>query len=290
MFGYVKVDSGELKGKYNELYKAFYCGLCRSMKKNVSWLYTSTLNYDFVFFAFLRTAASGEKPEFGVKRCSAHPLKKRRYVKDCESLKYTVNISLLFTYRKLCDDLKDLDTGFWKRQILRPVRFMLGRKLKRAEKDQAFRQAEDYINPHFERLTLLEGKKSNDLDAVCECSGKALGEAAGFGLDKANGQIAYHIGDMVGRFIYTIDACDDIENDEKSGSYNPLLLIYGSGEEAKKHFEEIDLAASQYLVQASRSAELLQCDSALCEIMKNVFEFGLGKEAMRIFNKKAGSK
>ena len=49
MFGYVKVDSGELKGKYNELYKAFYCGLCRSMKKNVSWLYTSTLNYDFVF-------------------------------------------------------------------------------------------------------------------------------------------------------------------------------------------------------------------------------------------------
>ena len=35
-------------------------------------------------------------------------------------------------------------------------------------------------------------------------------------------------GGLIGKYIYAADACDDYENDKKTGSYNPLL--YGEGD------------------------------------------------------------
>ena len=53
MFGYIKPDIPELKMKENELYKAVYCGLCKTMGKCTGCASQLTLNYDFAFLAML---------------------------------------------------------------------------------------------------------------------------------------------------------------------------------------------------------------------------------------------
>ena len=54
MFGYVKPYSQELLVKEYELYRAAYCGVCRSMKNNTGIFSPFTLSYDIVFLAFVR--------------------------------------------------------------------------------------------------------------------------------------------------------------------------------------------------------------------------------------------
>ena len=63
MFGYVRPYTPELLVKDNELYRATYCGLCRTMGKTTGKLSKLALSYDFVFLALLRFAVRGEKVE-----------------------------------------------------------------------------------------------------------------------------------------------------------------------------------------------------------------------------------
>ena len=49
MFGYIRPVTAELKVKEYELYRAVYCGLCRSLGKCTGCASKLTLNYDFVF-------------------------------------------------------------------------------------------------------------------------------------------------------------------------------------------------------------------------------------------------
>ena len=81
MFGYVKPQNGELLVKQSEFYRAVYCGLCRSMRKGHGFLTSFSLSYDFAFLTVIRVAAAEEKCEAEMRRCPAHPLKKRAVIK-----------------------------------------------------------------------------------------------------------------------------------------------------------------------------------------------------------------
>ena len=53
MFGYVMPYKLELKIKDYEMFKAYYCGLCISIKENFSNLCRLSLNYDMTFLGIL---------------------------------------------------------------------------------------------------------------------------------------------------------------------------------------------------------------------------------------------
>ena len=65
---------------------------------------------------------------------------------------------------------------------------------------------------------------ADSLDRAADPTGRLMSELMdGFETSKQSKTLramGYHIG----RFIYYIDAIDDLENDRKSGAYNPLLL------------------------------------------------------------------
>ena len=55
MFGYVTVDKPELKVKDYYKYKAYYCGLCRTLKEKYGQTGRLTLTYDMTFIIILLT-------------------------------------------------------------------------------------------------------------------------------------------------------------------------------------------------------------------------------------------
>ncbi len=50
MFGYVTPCKMELKIKEYEKFRAYYCGLCKTIKKDYGELPRVTINYDMTFF------------------------------------------------------------------------------------------------------------------------------------------------------------------------------------------------------------------------------------------------
>ena len=78
MLGYIKSVPAEMLGKHHALYQAAYCGLCHSIKKNVSGALLPFLSYDFVFLAILRMLVSDEKVKFEKRFCILHPFQRKK--------------------------------------------------------------------------------------------------------------------------------------------------------------------------------------------------------------------
>ena len=78
MFGYLQIEKEELLVKEFETYKAVYCGLCKQMGKDYSFLTRLTLSYDCTFYAMLLMSLHSSCGGFKKGRCSCNPLK--RYV------------------------------------------------------------------------------------------------------------------------------------------------------------------------------------------------------------------
>ena len=221
MFGYVRPAYGELRVREHELYRAAYCGLCRSMGKCTGCASQMTLSYDLVFLALVRYALTGDSVKIRAGRCAAHPLKKRPYLVHTDSLAYSAGASAVLTLGKLRDDTCD-ERG-WRRltaQVLLPF-------ARHAAKRADLQDLESVVQGELSVLARLESERCSDIDKVADCFGRLLGEVVSYGLDGAEARIAYEMGKYTGRFIYIIDAADDMDEDAKRGRYNPFLCAYG---------------------------------------------------------------
>ncbi len=276
MLGYVRCATGEMLVKHHSLYQAMYCGLCRSIGKYATKMLLPFLSYDFVFLSFLRLLATGEQIQFEKQFCLLHPFKsKKMRVSDNAALRYASHTALFLTYEKMRDDLFDRDASFGKRILLSvwvPI-------LKRACHRVLRKNPE--LNPLFLALSdaMEEGRRLEEkrasLDQMCSSFSKCLSHIFSFGTEGNAFRILSSLGGYLGRFLYTLDALDDLEKDEKKGSFNPILLQYGSSEKAKEHFEELDLVLSYYISQMKLALDLLEGDRDFFAVCDNIICLGL---------------
>ena len=55
MFGYINVNSQELSEENKQMYRSYYCGLCRSLRDFCGAKGQVLLNYDMTFLVVLLT-------------------------------------------------------------------------------------------------------------------------------------------------------------------------------------------------------------------------------------------
>lgn len=106
MFGYVLADASRLTKEENERYRSFYCGLCRSLKKNCGNISRLTLNYDLTFLSLFLSAVYNDKSEPENKTCVLHPFTKNPSIEN-EFSDYSAYMNIVLSYYKLIDDWKD---------------------------------------------------------------------------------------------------------------------------------------------------------------------------------------
>lgn len=292
LFGYIRVYENELKVREYKLYKSVYCGLCKTMKKQLGATSALGLSYDFVFLALLRSYAAGEGFKIKPGRCFLHPFRKRPIAEKNSSLDYCAGASAILIYYKLLDDLHD--GGIFKRIS---VRFMLPfykRYLKRAFKkmpDTGFETLSAKVKSCLGRLTELEKSGSLSSEQNAEIFGELLGEIFAFGIENQDkSENCRKLGLHIGRWIYIIDLLDDFEKDKKHGAYNPLLC---AGYDT--------LPADLLIASLSRENEFAEAAfdsldetySDIGAILKNILQLGLAGVCSRILekpNKKSGKK
>ncbi|HAN20816.1 MAG: hypothetical protein A2Y15_04115 [Clostridiales bacterium GWF2_36_10] len=237
MFGYIRPVQSELLVREYDLYRAVYCGLCRYGGKHLSHFTRFFLNYDFVTLALLRLSLSDERAHIGLERCPYH-IKKRRTLCANGSYEFTCSAFAILLYYKVLDDIND-SKGF-KKLIKRMTKPFFKHLKKNAV---GYAELEKYIKGQLDKLSLLEkdNKTNKDLsiDKVANCFAAITEYIASYGLEGEKKLIAAQCGYHIGRYIYIIDALDDLFEDNEKGNYNPLLNKYGSISEVMRQIEEI---------------------------------------------------
>ncbi|MCH5300898.1 MAG: hypothetical protein J1E56_06215, partial [Ruminococcus sp.] len=108
MFGYIKIHKEELLVREYEAYKSVYCGLCKRMGKEYSFLSRFILSYDSTFYAMFLMSQNYKCTGFERKRCACNPLKKCTFCKGGEeALSKASALSVILAYYKLVDDIND---------------------------------------------------------------------------------------------------------------------------------------------------------------------------------------
>ena len=280
MFGYVRPCVPELKVMDNELYRAAYCGLCRTMGKSTGCMSKMTLNYDFVFLALLQMAVSDEEVKVKKRRCIVHPFKKRPMIEPNESLRYSAKTSVILTRLKLKDNIND-SHGF--ARLKAKIAGCVSIFLKKTDKN--LKELECKVWDSINELTTYEKENVDSIDKVANTFGTLLGTLASYNLDGGNKRIVYEIGYHLGKLIYVLDAIDDLKSDIKTGSFNVIKNAFGN--ELTEDTKNILKCAMTYeLEKMSRCVELL--DFSRCNdverIIKNITYIGLTDEIERVLN------
>ncbi len=275
MFGYVKPDVGEMLVKENEFYKATYCGICRAMKKHTGFLSNVTLSYDSVVLALVRMNslpddAIGAK----MRRCGAHPLKKRCMLNENDALKFTAKAFAILTYYKLKDDRADREK-FLKRMLASLASPIMNHARKKSKEPKM----EELIAEKLGEINRLEDEKCQSIDEPARCFGELLGGLFAWGFEGDVKTVNYQFGLSLGKFVYAADAAEDYEKDRISGSYNPYVLNYGGAPLTYDNKQTIKLGLVLECRNLESAVSLMEFGSrATIEgIIKNIVFLGLLK-------------
>lgn len=220
MLGYVKVNKDELKIREYNVYKSYYCGLCKTLKSEYGYFSRFVLNYDSVFLALLLSSVSNDDYDLKNEICIAHPTKKTPIMVKNKSLTYSAAVMVILVLLKLEDDIRD------EKSLKALIVYLLLTNAKRKVKKNyrtLFKNCRDTIN----KLSDLEKNNCDDLDKLSDVFANLLKLlfVPDFITENSEKRILSHIGYMLGRFIYIIDAYEDMEKDEKKKNFNPFLLL-----------------------------------------------------------------
>ena len=263
MFGYICINKQELKGKDYDRYRGYYCGLCRKLKKRYGRTGQMLLNYDMTFLIILLEGLYEKEETEERHRCIAHPMEKHRQILS-ELTDYAADMNVLLSYHKALDDWND------EHSILKRI---LARKLSGSYyelKGKYPRQARA-LEENIRKLAQAERSGCEDLDYVAGLTGSFLAELCVWKEDEWAGELRM-LGYYLGKFIYLMDAFEDMEKDRKSGNYNLFLRLQEKkGEEFRQEAEGILVDMMTNCARVFERLPVVHCS----EILKNILYSGV---------------
>jgi len=281
MFGYIVPDKPELRIKEFDTFKGYYCGLCKRLKKDYTFFSRLFLNYDCAFLGLILDSTSDEKSCVKNQACSFSPLKKKCVV-HVDIAGYAAAINVMLAKNSIRDNIKDE-----KKFYLFPIELMLLRGYRKARRD--YPNAAKTIDSALDKLAGLEKEKEKDIDKVADVFATMLGELVEQGTE--TDKIAFkHLGYNIGRWIYLIDAYDDLERDLKKKCYNPLLLRYdykpeeGLAAFRKRIDEEIRFNLYYSLSEAANAFDLIGIKKNE-QLLTNIIYSGIKKKTESVLLK-----
>ena len=217
MFGYVVMNKPEIRFKDFDLYRSFYCGLCRELREKYGISGQITLTYDMTFVVVLLSALYEPLTQKGTTRCVIHPVCKQPVRKNAAT-EYGADMNVLLTYYKCMDDWED-EKKF--------AALGYGKILQRKNNQLSYRYPEkaEKIRKLLEELSQMEKAGETDIDKMSGCFGRIMEEIFAWKTDVWEGSLR-RMGFYLGKFIYILDAYDDVEKDVKNGNYNPFAEKY----------------------------------------------------------------
>lgn len=225
MFGYIKKDIYELKYKDIILYKNLYCSLCNGLKNNLGNVSRLLTSYDATFFLAIFDGLDNNKKDIAI-RCPLNPfLKKIKFSVSETAIDYVSLISVYYAITKMEDnwiDEKKIRYKFMKNHILkkRKVQYKLSQNQNLIDKLK--KVLDEYYQMENNPKAYTFDKFSNKMG---ELFGIVFSEFVYVSNIEHSKDILYSLGFSVGKWIYIVDAFDDLKDDKKKNNFNPIFYM-----------------------------------------------------------------
>lgn len=275
LFGYIRIYRDELKVREYERFKAYYCGLCREIKRSYGFAAHMALSYDAAFLSLLLCSVQGSADEAAPCRCMSNPLVKRPAVCSNPYLAYGAAVNTVLARFKLVDDWRDDHSV----KALLALTLLRGAKLRR-EWGGLYRT----VQADLAVLSALEDSGCAVPDEAADRFGALMEHIFVLPITEPDGtrRVLGHIGYLLGRFIYLLDAVADRERDAKKSAYNPFNLKYPGGMDEKALAQAKD-ALTFTLSELSHTYALLDVRQN-APILDNIIYLGLPDTLDRVFD------
>jgi len=268
MFGYITINKAEMKFKEFDIYHAYYCGLCQSLLKRYGAMGQVTLSYDMTFAAML--LSSLYEPDTASSKCAcvAHPFERHPFVKNVV-IDYVADMNVLLTLYKCEDDWID------DKKMFRACFGCMLRK-KSFKKRCVYRGKENLIKDKLEKIREYENEGCTDIDLMSGLFGDIMGMIMTPRDDEWKDTLS-ELGYYLGKFIYILDAYDDVEKDIKKGKYNPFVKRI----EAPDFDEQIRVILTMMMSECCKRFEMLPIIENV-EILRNILYSGVWERYEKI--------
>ena len=273
MFGYVTIYEPELKVKDLKKYKAYYCGLCRMLKEKYGFMGQMTLTYDMTFAVILLSSLYENASEAERHRCKVHPIKKQMMLRN-EITDYAAAMNVLLAYYHMEDDWQD------DRKVTSLMtKSMIHGKVRRTIEE--YPRQSRAIRSALEELSSCEKEECTDIDRTAGCFGRLMEELFVYREDIWERNLR-KMGFFLGKFIYIMDAYEDLPEDLKKGRYNPLRDMYGKDDYEGRMKQILCMMIAESTAEFERLPCLLDVD-----ILRNILYDGVWNRYNKIQMKKS---
>lgn len=272
MFGYIAINKAEMKFRDFDIYHAYYCGLCKDLKERYGRSGQITLSYDMTFLIILLSGLYEPPAEDSIRNCVAHPFQKHA-ARTNEITQYAADMNIVLSYYKCLDDWTDehKKKAWINSRLLRS-------KVKQIEK--TYPEKVKLIRDMLAQISSCEKANEQDLDKMAGLFGEIMAEIFVWKQDIWKDSL-HRMGFFLGKFIYLMDAYEDIEKDAVSGNYNPFMTI--------KDHENFDSECQNMLMM--QMAECCRAFERLpivkdAGILRNILYSGVWAKFASVYNKR----
>ena len=175
-------------------FRRAYCGLCHTLGERYGPAARMILNYDFTYLAILLSDPEEAAP--CRRRCVSSPVRPRAYQPATAALELAADESV--SLRLPCT----------KAAAARP-------------------EFDGRVREQLAALGRLEAERCPSMDQAADTFAQLLAAAAAGVEDPVRRRVLEQMLYHLGRWVYLIDAADDLQKDAVSGNYNPVALRYG---------------------------------------------------------------
>ena len=217
MFGYVTINKETLSAEEYQRFRAQYCGLCHVLAQRYGKVGRAVLSYDMAFLSAL--LASLYEPEERARarvRCGRAACQAIGAYVFSEATEYAADMNVALAYHVCADHAKDDKSASARAQMK-----LLAKPYARVK--ELHPETCAAIESRIAAIAEIERDPAAGLDAPANETGRLLGAVYAWKDDLW----APTLGDMgaaLGRFIYVMDAYDDLAEDEKRGRFNPCSM------------------------------------------------------------------
>lgn len=276
MFGYINADITQLSESDKTKYRQFYCGLCHQLGQRAGIKGQMLLNYDLCFLAILLQSLYEPDISSAKHRCIIHPFKLKDYYSS-EAIAYAADMDILLSYHSLMDNYKDDNS-----QLAKIAANSLKKTYNQIKEKYPVqtKAVEEYIS----NLSAAEASGETNIDKVSSYTGEMLGALLNWKDDAWSGTL-HCMGFHMGKFIYILDAYEDLKKDERHGRYNPLSFMKNESPKEYETFVKINLTS--LMAECAKSFERLPIVEN-ADILRNIIYSGVWSkyEYLQIKDKK----
>ena len=186
---------------------------------------------------------------------------------------YIADMNLFLAYLNCIDDWED------EKKLSRKIyTFFIKNKVKKIKKK--YPKKTEKLEKILRKSSDYEKKKEYDIDIISSYSGELMAELFLYKEDEWK-ECLSRMGFFLGKYIYIIDAYEDIEKDLKKGNYNPFKDIY-KNEDFDNFVERI---LTMMISECAREFENLPIIEDV-DILRNILYSGVWAKFKTIRNKR----